>query len=52
ALATWEMNDAWTVYGGAVNGWDKFDAVIDRFSFLGGLTWSSCDERTSFTATV
>ena len=47
ALASWDNGCGWTYHAGVVNGWDKFDAVTDRASFLGGATWTSCDEATS-----
>jgi len=46
-LLTMQPNESWTIHAGIVNGWDKFDAVTDRPSFLGGVTWTSYDERTS-----
>ena len=50
-LATYRYNDRWTLYGGLVNGWDKFDAVSDRMSFLGGATYTPDHERYNLTAT-
>jgi hypothetical protein len=51
ALASWERND-WTLYGGVVNGWDKFDAVSDKLAFLGGATWDPCGRDYSLTGTI
>ena len=47
AIATWEYADRLTLIGGIVNGWDKFDAVTDRASFIGGFIWTSPSERAS-----
>ncbi|MEX0819903.1 MAG: porin [Pirellulaceae bacterium] len=51
ALATYNYNSNWTLYGGLVNGWDKFDAVSDKMAFLGGATYTPDSERYSATAT-
>jgi len=51
ALATYQYNDRWTFYGGGVNGWDNFDAVTDRVSFLGGATYTPDHGRYSLTGT-
>jgi hypothetical protein len=40
ALASWKYSDQLTLYGGVVNGWDKFDAVTDRAAGLGGLLYA------------
>ena len=50
-MASWDRND-WTFYGGAVNGWDNFDALSDNVSFLGGFKWAPCGRDYSITATV
>ena len=47
AIATWEYAERLTLIGGVVNGWDKFDAVTDRASFIGGVSWTSPSERAS-----
>ena len=46
-LASHPLGDTLKITAGLVNGWDKFDAVHDHMSFLGGITWTSCDEKTS-----
>ena len=51
ALATYNYSDNWTLYGGIVNGWDKFDAVSDREAFLGGATYTPDHEQYTATAT-
>ena len=51
-LVTWQFNDCWTVWGGLVNGWDKFDATTDRAAFLGGASYTPADGRYTITATV
>ena len=47
ALASHPLGERVEVKAGVVNGWDKFDATHDHASFLGGFTWTSCDEQTS-----
>jgi len=51
ALAIWTPSEQWTFQAGAVNGWDKTDALTDRTAFLGGVTWKSCDGQTTIAAT-
>ncbi|MGV3485167.1 MAG: porin [Planctomycetaceae bacterium] len=46
ALTTYEAFDRLKLFGGIVNGWDKFDAVSDRASFLGGFSWTLPNEQT------
>jgi hypothetical protein len=38
-LLHWRASDGWALFAGAVNGWDKFDAISDRAAFLGGATY-------------
>lgn len=45
--ANYKLNDRWTVVGGIVNGWDKFEAVTNRAAFLGGATYTPEHERYS-----
>jgi hypothetical protein len=40
ALASWKYTDEMTFYAGAINGWDKFDAVTDKLAFLGGFLYA------------
>lgn len=40
ALATYKYTDELTLYGGAINGWDKFDAVSDKIGMLGGFLYA------------
>ena len=42
-LGSWKYSDRWTFFGGIHNGWDNFDDVNDRGSFLGGATLTSYD---------
>ena len=39
-LATWNYNDRWTFTSGIVDGWDKFDPVTSRASYLGGAAYT------------
>lgn len=52
ALGTWQYNDCWTLWGGLVNGWDKFDAQTDQIAFLGGFSYAPTDANYSLTATM
>jgi hypothetical protein len=47
ALATWNFNDNWVFTGGIVDGWDKWDPVSSRASFLGGATYTPDHEQYS-----
>ena len=46
-LVSWNYSDQLTLHGGIVNGWDKFDAVTDQASFIGGANYTPCHERYS-----
>ncbi len=46
-MLTYQVNDNITVSGGAVTGWDNFDQNGGDWSFLGGASWTSDDERTA-----
>jgi hypothetical protein len=43
-LADYKYSDSVTLLGGIHGGWDSFDPVRQRAGFLGGATWSNCDE--------
>jgi hypothetical protein len=45
ALASWKYSDRTTLYGGLVNGWDKFDAVTDKMAAMGGFLYAPEHER-------
>ena len=47
ALLTYKVNDNISVSAGAVTGWDNFDRNGGDWSFLGGASWTSDDEKTS-----
>ena len=55
-LASWQATDQVEVKAGLHNGWDTFtrinNPIRNRYGFLGGFTWTSCDERTSLAAMV
>ncbi len=51
-LAEWQYSDRVVLWGGIVNGWDRFDATTNRAAFLGGFRYTPCHERYSFTATL
>lgn len=46
-LVTWRQSDRWTFSGGIVDGWDKFDPVTSRASFLGGAAYTPDHEQYS-----
>ena len=48
-LGEWKYNDNLTLWGGLVNGWDKFDALTNQTSFLGGFKWTPEHEKYNFT---
>lgn len=56
-LASYSINDNWSVSGGAVTGsnsggWDgNWDRQLGNWSFLGGVTWTSDDTGTSLAVT-
>jgi hypothetical protein len=52
ALASWQASDRWTLLGGVVNGWDKFDAVTDRAAFLAGATYKPWHQRYTLSAAM
>jgi len=47
ALATYKANDQLSLMGGFTFGWDNFENVYDRVSFLGGATFTSSDGNSS-----
>ncbi|MDQ7091283.1 MAG: porin [Methylococcales bacterium] len=47
ALLSYQIDDNWSVTGGAVTGWDNFDTNGGDWSFLGGANWHSDDEKTA-----
>lgn len=47
AMLTYQVNDNISVSGGAVTGWDNFDREGGDWSFLGGASWTSDDEKTA-----
>ncbi len=50
-LLTWS-GDRLTTHAGLVNGWDKTDAVTDKATFLGGVTYRPEDDRYSLSLSV
>lgn len=51
-MSTLHVTDQLNVYSGAINGWDRWLSVADKWGYEGGLSWDSRDERTNFTFTV
>jgi len=54
ALLSYQVNNNWSITGGAVNGWDNFrrNAGGGNWSFLGGVNWASDDENTSLAVSL
>ncbi|HRX80178.1 MAG TPA: outer membrane beta-barrel protein, partial [Pirellulaceae bacterium] len=52
ALLTYELNERVSVRGAVHGGWNSFDATRERAGFLGGVNWTSMDERTSVALTL
>jgi len=46
-LATWKYSDRLELIAGVVNGWDRFDAFVNRGAFIGGVVYTPCHERYS-----
>ncbi|MDO4583020.1 MAG: outer membrane beta-barrel protein [Planctomycetia bacterium] len=51
-MTTSRLNDRWNVILGAVNEWNAWNSLEDNFSFVGGLTFNSLNNRFSLAATV
>jgi hypothetical protein len=51
-LAKYRLNDQWTFAAGFHRGWDQWEDNNDKIGFLGGVTWTSPDERTSLALNV
>lgn len=43
AIATWDVNRRFSVFGGWTNGYDQFFENEDDNAFLGGFTWKATD---------
>lgn len=52
ALASYQLSERATFHAGVVNGWDKFDAVQDRASFLGGVVLVNSEKTLGLTLMV
>jgi len=49
ALFSYDINDNFSVNGGAVMGWDNMTENAGSWSFLGGGSWTSTDQASSVT---
>ncbi|MBC8356486.1 MAG: porin [Planctomycetes bacterium] len=45
-LVNYDLNDRVSAHGAIHSGWDSFDGSRERAGFLGGVNWTSEDERT------
>jgi len=52
ALLSYQVNDNISISGGAVTGWDNFDENGGDWSFLGGASWTSNDEKTALAVSL
>ncbi len=52
ALLTYQVTDNISISGGAVTGWDNFDENGGDWSFLGGASWTSDDEKTALAVSL
>ncbi|MGR9099301.1 MAG: outer membrane beta-barrel protein, partial [Gammaproteobacteria bacterium] len=52
ALFSYPINDNFSVTGGAVIGWDNFREEPGAWNFLGGVNWTSDDERSAVAVAV
>ena len=48
-LLDYDLDDKWSVNGGAVMGWDNMTSNAGAWSFLGGTSWTSNDQASSVT---
>ena len=52
ALFSYKYRDGLTLIGGIDQGWDRWEDDNNRMSFLGGINWTSCDDRTNLALAV
>ncbi len=52
ALASMDVTDSITAHGAITTGWDNWEHPGHHVGFLGGVKWTSDDDRTSLTATM
>jgi len=46
-LAAYNLSKHLTLQAGLTRGWDAWDGPNDKLKFLGGLSWASCDKKTT-----
>ena len=46
-LAIYDVDPNWTVSAGFTRGWNTWEDINGDLDFLGGVSWTSCDECTS-----
>ncbi|ABA58467.1 porin [Nitrosococcus oceani] len=51
-LASYPLTDNISINGGGVLGWDNFSKDAENLNFLGGVSWSSDDARTSLAVAI
>jgi hypothetical protein len=52
ALTTWHVTDRINLYNGAINGWDRWINENYKWGYIGGLSWTSEDEKTTLAFTA
>ncbi len=48
-MLSYDIDDNWSINGGAVEGWDNMTENAGAWSFLGGASWTSNDQSSSVT---
>lgn len=46
-LASYDLAPGWEIHGGFTRGWDTWEDPNETLGFLGGVRWTSADERNS-----
>ncbi len=51
-LTTFHLTDKINIYNGAINGWDRWINERYLWGYIGGLSWTSKDDKTTLATTV
>ena len=52
AIASYDLNDNLSISGGFTTGWDDFENENEEEGLIGGVNWTSDDERTSLALAI
>jgi hypothetical protein len=44
-LGTWKLRDNWQIQAGLVNGWNTLDSTVNHANFMGGLKYTSDNQK-------